>query len=180
MHAKGLTICLTALLAVAQASWIRRGEPEVEVATWTKAGARYRSREVTYTPETVTVTEASTTSPTRTFHLRSAPTERQVKRAFLGNWSYKGCIADDEDLPALVSPFPYQLDVKDVSGASCSHYCDTRGDTLAALQNGNECWCGKPSTSLTYVDDAFCSVSCVAAPGEKCGGKENLGIWVKA
>lgn len=119
-----------------------------DVVTWTKPGIRYRAVSITL-PPVPPVTQVQTAIATATIRLRSLPSplKRSVKRAFLNQWTFQGCVADDEHLPPLVSPFPYQLSSGDVSGATCMHICDERGNTFAATQNGNECWCGDETQS---------------------------------
>ncbi|KAK5093529.1 hypothetical protein LTR70_004640 [Exophiala xenobiotica] len=172
-------------MAGVQASFTVRSaqpeEPEDMIVTWTKPGRLFRAREVTVAPQTVVVTQVSTVIPTATFALRSVkPTSRNTKRAFLNWWSFQGCANDDDSLPRLVSPFSYQLDGEDVSGASCMHFCDERGNSLAALQNGNECWCGESAGSLNYVEKSACNIPCAGEPGEMCGGKDKLSVYSKA
>lgn len=181
MHTSTVILSLTALLLGAQASWVKREQQtDFDVLTWTKAGARYRSSEVTFTPETVTHTEMATYFPSATIQLRAAPPERQIKRSFLNTWTYKGCAKDDDGLPLLITPFPYQLAPEDVSSASCNHFCDELGSTVAALQRGNECWCGETGNTINYGDGSACNETCAAAPGEYCGGSDGLSAYVKA
>lgn len=168
MRAATLVLGLAAMLASVDASFTKRAN----VKTWSMPGARYRAREVTVPDSPVVI-------PTRTFHLRSTPSERNVKRAFLNNWSFQGCADDDDKLPDLVSPFSYEILPEDVSGASCSHVCDERGNSLAALQNGNECWCGEKAEGITFVDNGACNAPCAAAAGETCGAKDKLTMYVK-
>lgn len=180
MHKPVLIYSLATLLLGAQASWMRREQPDWEVVTWTVPGARYRPVEATFSPETVTHTKETTYYPSQTIQLRAAPSERQIKRSFLNNWSYKGCAQDDDGLPTLASPFPYQLAQEDVSSASCNHFCDERGSTVAALQNGDECWCGEIADTINFGLESACDTPCAAFPGEKCGGTNGLSVYVKA
>lgn len=62
------------------------------------------------------------------------------------------------------------------------HFCDERGHSLAAVQNGNECWCGDESqaVNVTLVEKARCDVPCAAQPGEMCGGAVTLSVYTKA
>lgn len=185
MRATAICLYLAATMAGVQASFIVRSaqpeESEDTIVTWTKPGRLFRAREVTVAPQTVVVTEVTTVVPTATFALRSTePTIRNTKRAFLNGWSFEGCANDDDSLPPLVSPFPYQLGAQDTSGASCMHFCDERGNSLAATQNGDECWCGEPAGSLNYVDKSACNIPCAGEPGEICGGKDKLSVYSKA
>lgn len=147
-----------------------------EIVTWTKPGVRYRAVSITLPPASI-VTEVQTA----TISLRSppSPVQRSVKRAFLNQWSFQGCVADDDNLSALTAPFPYQLSSDEVSGAACMHFCDERGNTFAATQNGNECWCGDESSAsnITHVDQSQCNAACAGAAGERCGGKNSLTIY---
>ena len=181
MHANTFSLVyLETILSTFQASWMKR-EAEVAVSTWTVAGAKYRRAQATYTPEPAVQQASSATNPTITHHLRSVPTEgRSIKRSFLNNWSYRGCAADDENLPdPLIAPYSYQLTPEETTGHSCSDFCDSEGYTLAALENGNECYCGNPTTFITYVDDGKCNTTCAGDSGQTCGGAENLSVWIK-
>ena len=181
MRGLSFILYLPALLVSVQASFIvRSAEDESDVVTWTKPGARFRARSVTVAPSATTVTEVTSIIPTATFQLRSAPSSRTIKRAFLNGWSFQGCVDDNDNLPPMVSPFPYQLLSNDVSGASCMDFCDHRGNSLAATQNGNECWCGEPVADITYVDKGACNVPCAGEPGEMCGGNDKLSVYAKA
>lgn len=180
MHTQTIILSLTALILGAQASWLKRAEPDFEVITWSKSGARYRPAEHTYTPETVTYTKEATYYPSAIINMRAVPSERQIKRAFLGNWTYRGCANDDDTLPTLVAPFPYQLANTDVSSASCANFCDSRGSKVAALQNGDDCWCGETDDTIVYGDESRCNIPCSANPGEHCGGAQGLTVFVKA
>lgn len=184
MRTTSIVFGLAAILAGAQASFMVRSAPaednEDMIVTWTKPGRLFRAREITIAP--TTVTEVTTIVPTATFQLRSVePTIRNTKRAFLNGWSPTGCAKDDDKIPAsMESPFPYQLDPADISGASCMHYCGSIGNSLAATQNGNECWCGELEESLNYIDKSACDVPCAGEPGEMCGGKHALSIYSRA
>lgn len=185
MRATVICLYLAAAMTGVQATFAVRsaelGDSEDMTVTWTRPGRLFRAREVTVAPQTVFVTQVSTVVPTATLVLRSVePTIRNTKRAFLNTWSFQGCANDDNGLPAMVSPFPYQLDAKDTSGAKCMHYCDERGNSMAATQNGNECWCGEPADSLNYVDKSACNIPCAGEPGEMCGGKDKLSVYSKA
>lgn len=180
MHTSMFVLSLSTLLLGVQASWTKRERPDYQVVTWSVSGARYRAREATFVPETVVHTVEGTYYPSQTLRLRAVPSGRQIKRAFLNNWSYKGCAKIDDGVPLMVSPFPYQLAQTDVSSASCNHFCDERGSTVAALQNGNECWCGETADTINFGDEGACDMPCAAASGEKCGGGDGLSVWVKA
>lgn len=172
-------LCLATLTASTIAAQI-----DDDIVTWTKPGVRYRARSITLPSPIATVTEIQTSTATATLKLRSlpAPVKRSVKRAFLNGWAFQGCVADDEHLPPMVSPFPYQLSSDEVSGAACMHFCDRRGDTFAATQNGNECWCGDEAqaSNTTLIDPARCSAACSGQPGEKCGGEDSLSVYTRA
>lgn len=177
--ARTIFLSLATLVTVAYAT-----QPDEQIVTWTKPGIRYRPRSVTIQPETVTVVETQYAFPTATLQLRSIPppVKRSVKRAFLNIWSFEGCVVDDQHLPPMVSPFPYQLASDEVSGASCMHFCDERGNSLAAVQNGNECWCGEEvdATNVTLIEKDRCDVPCAGQPREMCGGRESLSVYSKA
>lgn len=169
---------LTALAAGAIATHLAE-----DIIIWTKPGIRFRAVSVTL-PPTSTVTEMQTATATATITLRSAPApfKRSVKRAFLNQWNFQGCVADDEHLPALFSPFPYQLPSNEVTGAACMHFCDERGNTFAATQDGDECWCGDEygASKVTLIDQFRCNAACAGAPGETCGGKNSLTVYTRA
>jgi hypothetical protein len=176
-----LAILIAVVIAIQSKA---EADADANIITWTKPGIRYRPRSVTIQPVTVTIVETQITSPTATIQLRSLlpPVKRSMKRAFLNSWSYQGCVADNENLPPMVSPFPYQLGSDEVSGASCMHFCDERGNSLAAVQNGNECWCGqvREASDVTFVEKERCDVPCAAQHGETCGGRESLSVYTKA
>lgn len=173
-----------AVTVVAQTDTNADADTNVNILTWTKSGIRYRPRSVTVQPATVTMVETQTILPTATLQLRSvsSPPKRSVKRAFLNTWSYQGCIAHDDNLLDMTAPFPYQLSAEEVSGASCMDFCDRRGSSLAALQNGSECWCGDEADfgGVTMIEKERCDVPCAGQPGEMCGGKQSLSVYSKA
>lgn len=82
----------------------------------------------------------------------------------------------------MVAPFPYQLASEEVSGASCMDFCDRRGNSVAALQNGDKCWCGDEGEldGVTLVGKERCDVACAGEPGEMCGGRMSLSVYSKA
>lgn len=179
MLAQSIFLCFIALF-----TGIAVAHDDDYVRIWTKSGIRFQARSVTMQPRLVTVTEIQTTTRTATLRLRSLvpPVKRGMKRAFLNSWSYQDCVADNDNLPALVSPFPYQLSSEEVSNAACMDFCDERGSSLAATQNGNECWCGTVSQASNFypVDKSMCNIPCAAATGEMYGGKGSLSVFTRA
>lgn len=179
-----MTALLSLVAMIATTAIATAREENDHVVTWTKPGVKFRPRTITLQPQTVTITETQTALPTATLTLRSLPppVKRSVKRAFLNGWSPQGCIADDKNLPPMVSPFPYQLSSEEVTPAACMDFCDGRGDSFAATQNGNECWCGEQSeaSDITFIDGSKCDIPCSGGSGEMCGGKNSLGIFARA
>ena len=120
MRAPTAILYLVAILAGAQASFLVRSVPAEEhedmVVTWTKPGRHFRAHEVTVKPQVTTATEITVTIPPATFALRSVEsTIRKTKRAILNGWSLQGCADDDDKIPPMVSPFPYQLSADNTS-----------------------------------------------------------------
>lgn len=183
MPSNSIMLAKTLLYMATSAAGVIAAQVDEDVVTWTKPGVRYRAVSIILPPTSV-VTETQTASVTATIRLgsRLSPVKRSVKRAFLNQWTYQGCIADNDHLPPLVSPFPYQLSSDEVTGAACMHFCDGRGNTLAATQNGNECWCGDEyaAVNVTLIDRSQCDASCAGAQGEICGGRDSLTVHSKA
>ena len=101
------------------------------------------------------------------------------KRADLSPWWSQGCAKVDGGIPPMASPFPYQLQPSDVTSESCVEFCDQQGDYLAAMINGNECWCGGSSSGYQFFDTKECNVPCAGDKGENCGGKDMMSVWAK-
>lgn len=156
-------------------------ESNDDIIIWTKSGIRYRAASITLPPVS-TVTKIQTATATIRLRILPSPRKRSVKRAYLNQWTLQGYVADHDNLPSLISPFPYELSSDEVSGAACMDTCDERGNTLAALQNGNECWCGDESqaSNVTLVNQSRCNIACAAESGETCGAKDSLTIYTKA
>jgi len=80
-----------------------------------------------------------------------------------------GCYKADDSFVSI-GPYIYQ------SSGICTTNCTSRGYTVAALTNGDECLCGSslPSTS---VDSSFCSMPCAGYGKEDCGAKGYFTVW---
>ena len=85
--------------------------------------------------------------------------------ALLGLYEYLGCFIDrqaDRDLELLIG------DYSDLTPDRCLLLCQQQRYPIAAIQSGNECYCGRTHGKHGQVPENECSYLC--SSGEKCGG----------
>jgi hypothetical protein len=97
-----------------------------------------------------------------------------VVKPSIQGYTYRGCFADGaiRVLNNYVSSGP------SMTQDTCVATCKSRGLSVAGLEYGKECWCGKtvPAPS-TKADDGDCSYKCSGDSTMLCGGSYRLGVW---
>ena len=94
-------------------------------------------------------------------------------------WSYAGCGADEYNNRVL----PTQIASTDsMTVESCVQKCNNAGYTIAGLEWGRECWCGKTIAAkgnprAGVVGD--CSKPCTGNSNQKCGNGGALSLYFK-
>ncbi|KAL4940840.1 WSC domain-containing protein [Aspergillus oleicola] len=85
--------------------------------------------------------------------------------------NYLGCFADSLDLDIIgTSPF--------LAVGFCKMRCENRGDTIMALRNQTECWCGNAYPSWEdELDDEACHLRCPGYPQDICGGHAAMSCY---
>ncbi|KAK1227045.1 Cell wall integrity and stress response component 2 [Marasmius sp. AFHP31] len=95
--------------------------------------------------------------------------------AHCGPWNHKGCFVDTPQ-----RTLPTQLDVWGNNTVEfCIDQCDRKGFTYAAVEYGDQCFCGNtfdPSTPHS----TGCNMTCAANPNEICGGTYASNVYEKA
>jgi WSC domain len=94
-----------------------------------------------------------------------------------GEYQYQGCFAEPGGGQTI---FTYQI-TNDVNMTvqACLNQCSLYGYGAAALEYGNECWCGDASMVPAGIaaPETDCDISCVASPADLCGGASRFSLY---
>ncbi|KAI4690171.1 uncharacterized protein J4E84_004353 [Alternaria hordeiaustralica] len=94
-------------------------------------------------------------------------------------WEYVGCGSDNVSDRAMNGSWTFN---DYMSIEICVDYCNARGFTYAAPENGNECFCNN-SLNPKYAPKAgimgSCTKSCVGNVNQICGGANAMSIYHK-
>lgn len=94
----------------------------------------------------------------------------------VGDWVYQGCAQDNIDDKRT---FPWQLIFESsLTPKACTDACAEFGYMAAAMEYGQECYCGDPanmdSAGAEFVDDDECNIPCSGNNSALCGGGSRL------
>ncbi|CAK5270188.1 unnamed protein product [Mycena citricolor] len=107
----------------------------------------------------------------------AAPITTPPAGADTGSWTYLGCYPDSPS-SRIVSA----LEVDSASSnsiASCETTCSQAGFSYAAVEFGQQCFCGPSLLSgVSAVADSHCSYACPAGSGN-CGGFNYASVYYK-
>jgi hypothetical protein len=93
---------------------------------------------------------------------------------YAGNMTYYGCWSDQS--PQTLANMTYQSDNATIE--SCTTACASGANTIAGLENGNQCFCGSSLGYLaTEVIDSSCGTQCSGNAQETCGGGKRLSLF---
>ncbi|CAM9272287.1 unnamed protein product [Scytosiphon promiscuus] len=81
---------------------------------------------------------------------------------------YLGCFKDVEDKRILDDA--YWLTSTSMTLQTCINFCDEKGEDYAALEYGNECWCGSSDNYDRHGKSTSCTTPCNGNSSQKCGG----------
>ncbi|KAG7899481.1 hypothetical protein KL935_003791 [Ogataea polymorpha] len=87
----------------------------------------------------------------------------------LADFTYLGCYSSDA-ISGLTKKDSYTWQ----SSSHCTEQCS--GHAVAALINGQDCYCGDDVPSDN--PDGSCTTSCTGYPMEKCGGSDSYSVYV--
>lgn len=98
--------------------------------------------------------------------------EASVGRSLAAGWAYYGCA----ELPSFVRAT--MVDEGGMTRETCVRYCQDRHYTAAGVSNGSACHCwNSPSTGLSILADAECTLPCSGDSHESCGGRDTLSVF---
>ncbi|ROW02321.1 hypothetical protein VSDG_02334 [Cytospora chrysosperma] len=86
-------------------------------------------------------------------------------------------------IPGSIRPLVHHVeDWKDncSTPARCREGCDAEGYGLAALENGQECWCGNTIRDIVYpVAAEKCNSQCAGDKSQLCGGYGYMSLYAR-
>ena len=82
------------------------------------------------------------------------------------NPEYLGCFVDKEDRDVKGS----FVRTKTMTVEACASECRQQGYKIAAIQYGEQCFCGNTYGKFGRASDADCSVKCAGNDTQRCGG----------
>lgn len=114
-------------------------------------------------------------SPTITVY--PVPTARTTDLP--GKFSYAGCFAEPGGAARI---WPYQItDTLGTTVEGCLNLCSKYGYPAAALEYGQECWCGDPEQLEEEggfaAPETDCTMPCSGSPTELCGGVQRFNLY---
>ncbi|KAH9476860.1 Glucan endo-1,3-alpha-glucosidase agn1 [Psilocybe cubensis] len=107
-------------------------------------------------------------------------TKSAVTPPFSSAWALAGCFvdADSRMLRGYSVTLPNTLTVE-----TCTNICNGAGYIMAAVEYGQECYCGsqiyKDGGAGVLVDAGQCNVACSGNAGQKCGGGWRANLYTK-
>ncbi|KAJ6258332.1 hypothetical protein Dda_6372 [Drechslerella dactyloides] len=90
-------------------------------------------------------------------------------------WHYDGCWVEISG--RAIKSYRYS-DNTGMTVEDCVSTCQSRGNSIAALQYAKECYCGNDNFATTKVDDGQCNNNCVGDPTEFCGAASRLQVYL--
>ena len=94
-------------------------------------------------------------------------------------WKYLGCFQDGVNR-SLVGAQPLDYLRGDMSPITCVAHCGARGFSLAGVENGEECWCGRSIRGNTVrLPESCCEMPCRGNAGATCGGNWAIGVFLQ-
>lgn len=93
---------------------------------------------------------------------------------YAGNMTYWGCWSDQT--PLTLTNMTYQSDANTIE--LCTETCAAGGNTIAGVEYGTQCFCGKSLGYLAQqVIETSCSLACAGNSSEICGGNNRLSLF---
>ncbi|KXT06039.1 hypothetical protein AC578_1337 [Pseudocercospora eumusae] len=93
---------------------------------------------------------------------------------YAGNMTYWGCWSDQS--PKTLPNMTYTSNDNTIE--KCTKTCAEGGNTMAGLEYGTQCFCGKSLGYLaTQVIESSCSFACPGNSNETCGGSGRLSLF---
>lgn len=93
-----------------------------------------------------------------------------------GSWSYLACYHDPESA-RLLNGYSY-TSTTGMTPEACTSACESRSFKFAALEYGQECWCGSSlASSATKANEADCSMPCSGQATAKCGASYIASVY---
>lgn len=114
-------------------------------------------------------------------NVRDVPHRRRlIRRALPSGWSQKSaCLSDVAPPNRLLST---SFNDPNLTPTSCVTKCNNEGYTYAAVQYGDECWCGNSLSTAggAGAPSSSCNMSCAGDSSLTCGGYYALSLFSKA
>ncbi|KIM22583.1 glyoxal oxidase [Serendipita vermifera MAFF 305830] len=110
-----------------------------------------------------------------TFPTYPPPTPKKTNLP--GQYKYAGCYMEPGGGQTI---FKYQItDKAAMSVEMCANQCSAYGYGAAALEFGDECWCGDASmvAANTVAPETECNAPCVGSPADICGGVARFTLY---
>ncbi|KAF7311441.1 Glycoside hydrolase [Mycena kentingensis (nom. inval.)] len=153
-----------------------------------KCGAGYRMQvyvrststatSTTATTTTATTTATTTTTPTTTAATTTtAVTTTTAATTATGGWALATACAVDTSPHRLNA---YSTTLSTNTPANCQAVCQGRGYSIAAVEYGNECYCGNSfSSTPPTAAAADCNMKCAGDASQLCGSGWRMQIYTR-
>lgn len=95
-------------------------------------------------------------------------------------WEEHGCI-NEGDIYTNTMTGDQWVD-ESMDPQVCVSHCDSKGFSMAGLENGDTCFCSNQlehNGSMSLVDFSQCLIKCAGSHYEWCGGGRNLRVYTK-
>lgn len=66
----------------------------------------------------------------------------------------------------------------DVTPAQCANYCYQKNFRVAAVEFGQECFCGQELLDPEYAKATDCNQACAGDSTQTCGAKDRLNVYL--
>ncbi|KAF2003789.1 hypothetical protein P154DRAFT_519990 [Amniculicola lignicola CBS 123094] len=128
----------------------------------------------------VTETKWNATFPTTTSILTTKFSSTTTNAATIGpsptSWSYLGCYVEDPTFPILDQNMNPNGDPA-LTIPKCKSSCYRRMYKFAAVQKGNQCWCGTYVGGEWSRNQTDCNTPCTGDKNSFCGGSGFLNVY---
>ncbi|KAJ3128526.1 hypothetical protein HK098_004156 [Nowakowskiella sp. JEL0407] len=89
-------------------------------------------------------------------------------------WTYQGCL-NDGPVKALQANTKV---MSDAQASTCIAFCASKGQTLAGIEYGNECYCDSAiRNSYTFKPESECNMACAGNSTRICGSGYRLSLY---
>ncbi|KAI8809144.1 WSC domain-containing protein [Cladochytrium replicatum] len=105
----------------------------------------------------------------------SSPSTPIWTNEVVDGFTYTGCYVDNPGYRALetIASFPQ------MTPTLCRQACSSLGYSLAGLEAGSDCWCGRSLRLIAKRNDSECASPCSGNRGDKCGGTNRISLFSK-